>query len=71
MTAFDLVNSTLTADQIRRLSRAGIIAPNTAQYVEIYAWHIANGRSTHKTAKHFVMKVSTTAYAITQMNKTI
>jgi len=71
MNAFELVNSTLTKDQISRLARAGIIAPNTAQYVEIYAWHIANGRSKQKTAQHFGMKPSTTAYAISQMSKTV
>lgn len=71
MTTYDYIKGTLTDDQIRGLSRAGIIAPNTAQYIEIYAWHIANGRSKKRTAEHFGLKPSTTAYAISQMNKPI
>ncbi len=71
MTAFELVTSTLTAEQIKQLSHAGIIAPNTAQYIEIYAWHIANGKSKQKTADHFRLKPSTAGYAISQMNKSI
>ena len=71
MNAFELVTSTLTAEQINRLAHAGIIAPNTAMYIEIYAWHIANGRSKQKTADHFRLKLSTAGYAISQMNKTV
>lgn len=71
MTAFELVTSTLTAEQINRLAHAGIIAPNTAMYIKIYAWHIANGKSKQKTAEHFRLKPSTAGYAISQMNKTV
>ena len=71
MTAYELLHTELTEEQICRLAKAGLIAPNTAQYINIYEWHISHGRSKKKTAEHFGLKPSTTAYAIQQMNKTI
>lgn len=71
MTAFEYITGTISQEQIEKLSKCGILAPNTAQAVTIYRWHISNGRSKKKTAEHFGMKPSTTAYWISIMNKQI
>ena len=71
MNAFELVTSTLTAEQINRLAHAGIFFFNDTATTEIYTWHIANGKSKQKTAEHFRLKLSTAGYAISQMNKTV
>ena len=71
MTAYEYIRQTLTDEQVAGLAKAGIIAPNTALYIEIYEWHISNGRSKKKTAEHFRLKPSTTAYAISQMKKQV
>ncbi len=71
MTAYEYIRMTLTAEQVSGLAKAGLIAPNTAQYIIIYEWHLSNGRSKKKTAQHFGMKPSTVGYAISQMKKQI
>ncbi len=71
MKTYDYIKQEVTPDRLRTMIAAGLVSAKIGTYYRIYEWHINNGQSKKKTAEHFGLKPSTTAFAIHQMSNNI
>lgn len=71
MSIYEYIQREITRERFNELVRVGLINVHTSAHLEIYEWHIRNGRSQMKTAKHFRIPASSVGYAVTKMTRQI
>lgn len=67
----DYITKEIGREKLSLLIKNGLIQPQIATYVEIYEWHVKNGRSRLATAKHFKVTSALVGYAVTKMKQEI
>lgn len=71
MTTYEYITTKITPAQFKEMVRAGIIPIQMATYLQIYEWHIKNGKSQRKTGEHFHMSQQSVGYAVRKMKNKI
>lgn len=71
MTTYEYIQTEVTPTRFHELVRAGLVPLQTAFHLQVYEWHMDNGRSQQKTAEHFRIPKSSVGYAVRKMKRII
>lgn len=71
MTTYDYLTTVIGVDKVQTLVRAGVVSANTMLYMQIYKFHIENGKKRSLTMKQFGMPIASIGYALQLMKREI
>ena len=71
MTTYDYLTTIVGTDKVQTLARTGVISAKMILYMQIYKFHIENGRKRSLTMEHFGMPIASVGYALQLMKREI
>lgn len=71
MTTYEYITKRIGKERFDEHVRAGIISMNLKVYLQIYEWHMSNGRKRNVTAEHFKVSNGLVGYAVYTMRREV